>query len=690
MQPHSHAELEQFYLESETVDQEVFAEMRSNVLLVAGEHYTRRNSRFLSRLRDTRDLSDNQKLRLTKNHTQRITKSYHNSIISMAPGVSFSAKNESELQDQKAAELHEAIWADAKDRYHFEEMRDDWCDDFVTLGEIAVKLTWDPDAGELIGYEPSEADPQQPDMERPVHAGAFEWTRIEGFNLLRAPEARMMKQSHYLCERKMVNKELLEAKYPDKKTMIQESMDETMKVFDSTRNGYRSAGKEVLVKEWFFRPCRRYPNGYFFIQTKGGVLEEGELPFGIFPIETECFDKVQTAARGRSIVKTLRPYQAEINRSASKIAEHQITLGDDKLVLQNGAKVTAGVSLPGVRTVHVSGAEPTVMAGRDGSQYLEYMNSQITEMYNVSMVAEQSQEAVTGQMDPYALLFRAASQKKQFQRYVKRFERFLINIAKLYIKLAKHYLPEDYVVEAIGRSEAVNISEFKNAKDICYEVKVEAQSEDLETKFGKQLVLNHLMQYVGTKMDREDIGKMVRLMPYANFGEGFEDMTIDYDSATNDILSLDRGEQPPIGDYDNHPYMIRRLVNRVRKPDFKYLPPEIQQNYSEKIMLHQQAEAMRLEQIKAMESELIPTGGFLVSCDFYEADPADPSKTKRVRLPSEAIQWLIKMLQGQGKDLAQLEAMNQGSLAQMAQMLVQKKQGQAYNGMAPVPPARAA
>ncbi len=33
------------------------------------------------------------------------------------------------------------------------------------------------------------------------------------------------------------------------------------------------------------------------------------------------------------LVKQLRPYQEEINRAASKIAEHQRTLGDDRLLL---------------------------------------------------------------------------------------------------------------------------------------------------------------------------------------------------------------------------------------------------------------------------------------------------------------------------------------------------------------------
>jgi len=68
------SDLNSMFQKSEDADRELFAEMRSNILLVSGEHYSKKNNRFWNRLRDSRLLNVNQKLRLTKNHTQRITK----------------------------------------------------------------------------------------------------------------------------------------------------------------------------------------------------------------------------------------------------------------------------------------------------------------------------------------------------------------------------------------------------------------------------------------------------------------------------------------------------------------------------------------------------------------------------------------------------------------------------------------
>lgn len=684
---HDIAALNTLYTDAEGADQEVFAEMRSNVLLVSGEHYSKRQNSFYRRVKDSKDLSQELKLRLTKNHTQRICKTYVNNIMAMGPGVGFEPKDEQSNEDQKSAELHHAVWMDGMERYNLNDKMDDWCDNFVEIGEVAVKIFFDPSQGPIKAYHqavdedgtPMVDEQGQPaaDEKNPVFSGAFEFEEIYGFNLLRPVESKDLRTAAWLGLRKMVDRDRLlnqvGGKDSDKAKFIQASADETFMVFDGSRGGYRKTTNQVMVREYYFRPSPLYPEGYFYITTKEGILFEDKLPGGVFPIIVQPFDKIQTTPRGRSPIKTMRPYQAEINRSASKMAEHQITLGDDKLLIQNGTKISAGVALPGVRSVNYTGMQPEILQGRSGDQYLAYMQSQIAEMYEVMMVKEDSAEK-DGQLDPYALLFRSASQKKKFQRYSKRFEKFLLEVCKTYLSLAKIHMPDDQVISAIGSNERVNISEFKNASDLCYSVKIVPQADDVETKMGKQLVLNHVLQYVGAQLKPEDIGKIMRQMPYANFDKSFDDMTIDYDSAQNDILALDRGETPPIHIYDQHVYVVKRLVARMRQADFKYLSPQIQQTYANKIQVHEQMEAQRLLQLQRAEQGYIPSGGYLVTCDFYVNDPASPEKTRRARLPYESIQWLVKHLEAQGQSLDQLESMNQGAQGQLANMVSSQAQ----------------
>lgn len=695
---HSISDLNYLYSEGDSADQAIFAEMRSNLLLVAGEHYQKKESLFYRRIRDNRELNQEQKLRLTKNHIRKICQSYVNNIMSMTPGVGFSPKDEKSPHDQKVADMHHSVWRDAFERYQIDDLMDDWCDNFVELGEVAVKVFFDPSRGHVKGYD-HVADPEgnpvlnemgqlQPDTGSPIYSGEFVFEEIYAFNLLRPVECRDMRKAEWLAIRKMVGKDELLLRFTDEKVQqyIQDSVDDTMMVFDAAFGGYYKAKNQVSVREYYFRPCQKYPQGYFYISTKEGILAEGELPGGVFPIIVQAFDKIQTTPRGRSPVKQMRPYQAEVNRSASKMAEHQITLGDDKLLIQNGTKVSAGVALPGVRSINFTGAVPTILEGRNGSQYLEYMNSQISEMYMVMNVAEDTAENQAN-LDPYVLLFRSARQKKKFQRYIKRFEKFLIQVVKTYLSLAKIHLSGDELIYAVGKSEQINIPEFKSIPDLCYEVKVEAQSDDIETKLGKQIVLNHTLQYVGGQLKPEDIGKIMRQMPFANFDESFDDMTIDYDNSVNDILALDRGEQPPVNEYDNHIYSIKRLVSRVRKPDFKYLPPQVQSSYAQKIQAHQQIQTFQTMQIQRAEQGFIPTSGYLVTCDFYVTDPSDPTglKTRRARLPYQAVEWLVKQLETQGASQDQLHDMNQGAQSEMAQQFT--RMGGGGQGPSPISPA---
>lgn len=698
-------ELNQHYTDAESVDKPVFSEQRSNVLLVSGDHYQKKDSKFWGRVRDSKQISEQQKLRLTKNHIQKIAKTYVNNIMSRSPGVRPFPNNPKELADQKAAELHHSIWQFISDKQKLKKKKREWCQNFVNIGEAAVKVFYDPNLGEIIGYEQEMDELGQPVFEtdelgqpildeqgqpkpqasdRPVFSGGFSFETIHGFNLLRSKEAKTMDESKFLCYRKMTDIKELEKMLeedPDKEAklkFLQGAHEDVYTVFDASRGSYDKTQGQVMVREFYFRPCGEYPSGYFYITTPQGVLWEGPLPFGIFPILYVGFDEIETTPRARSIIKQLRPYQAEINRCASQIATHQITLGDDKLMIQSGTKLAPGGQVPGVRGIQYSGMPPTVLPGRSGEQYVGYMESQIEEMYRISNVLEDSEEKVM-QLEPMTMLYRNMKQQQKFSNYCEKFEGFLVEVCEVTLRLAKMSLKDDSLIPMIGKREMVNIAEFRSMDDLGFQIRLEPMSDDLETMMGKQMTLNHFLQYVGPQLGKDSIGQIMRAMPFANSEEAFSDLTLDYDNSVNDILALDRGEQVQAHQHDNHEYVIKRLINRMKQRDFEMLNPQIQQNYQAKLQEHEQVLAAQQAQIQAAKDGFIPTGGYMVTCDFYiQVDAKDPSKVKRVRLPYEAIQWLIKKLETQGTSFQNLENMHQSAVADIAQM-VMSQQGNQQN-----------
>lgn len=614
------ADLDKLFTESEQVDKREFAKMRSSLKLIAGEHYHRDSAGF-NYIRSSKEIAGDTKLRLTKNHVGRIARRYANHIATAIPGVAVKPKHERELQDQKAAELNQSVWVDFKESNDFKSVVNEFIDDFGNIGEVIAKVFYDPNK-KKVGIE-----------------------SIFAFNVLRCPSAKNIKQSPYYIVRKMVQVKDAQAAFPDHAEKIKESNDETFLVFQEGE--YRMNTKtEIMIREFYYRPCEEYPNGYYYIQIPGLILDEEELPGGVFPVCVERFEYIQTKCRGISLTEPLRPYQLEINRTASKIAEHQITLGDDKLILQNGAKLSAGVQLPGIRGITVSGPAPVVMEGRSGSQYVEYMLGQIKELYSVAEISEDDE--LQANLDPHTLLYRAASEKRRFSRYVMRFEGFLKEVCTKVLALAKFYYSEDDVVMAVGRNERVNISEFKNSAPSSVQIVVEPQSEDVESKLGRQLVMTNILQYVGSALDQASIGKLIKQLPYANIDESFSDLTLDYEIATNLVLALDRGEDPQIFPFEKHEYIISKLSKRMSEADFKFLHPYIQGNYQKQIeermaIMQAQKEALLREQ-----SGFIPDGGALIGVDYYVTDANNPERTRRARIPYAAVDWLVRKLEEQG------------------------------------------
>lgn len=676
-------DLNSLYKDSESVDKEIFSEMRSNILLVAGEHYTKNVNKHFARLRETNRLTESQRLRLTKNHIYRIVKTYTNAILDKAPGVQPTPKNESEMQDRKSAELNDAVWTDQVERNRVDSRIAKWADAFVGTGEVAVKIFWEPTKGALEGYYPLMdemgnpiIDPMTgqmvPDENSPKFTGDVCYEPIHGFNLMRDPSAKTMEDSPYLLLRKMVNKKHMAKVYgndPEKMKALEASSEKEFVVFDSNKATYKKEKDNILVKELFYKPCLEYPNGYFYIFTSAGVLEYGELPEGLFPIVWEGFDVYASTPRAKSIVKVARPYQAEINRAASQAATHQVTLGDDKVLYQAGSKLTQGALLPGVRGISYQGQQPTILPGRTGDQYIGYMQAQIEEMYRAVFLEEASKKE-NSQMDAYSMLYRSMGQQAIFKPYVEKFSRFLVNVAELTLRTCKAYMPEGMLVKAVGRNEYINISEFKSTSDLDYQIVIKPMSDSIDSMLGKQLTMQHLLQYVGKNLKPEDIGKMMKNMPFMNNEEMFGDMTIEYDNVTNDMLAIERGEMPSISPYADNQYYIKKLTHRMKQSDFKLLQPQMQQAYQQLVQAHQQEEVRKQQAIKAAQNEYIPTDGAMVAIDMYVPNPDPEKQPKRARVPQRAVEWLLKQLESQGMSLDKLEEMNEGALAEIAQQMM--------------------
>jgi hypothetical protein len=677
------ADLNRLYTDADSAHRSLLAEQRSNVLLVAGNHYSRRGTEYWRRIRHNKSLSGNQKLRLTKNHIQKITKTYINNIVSHAPGVRIVPKNKSEFADQKSAELHNSVWQDMKKRHNLDRFFHMQAKDFIELGESWAKIFFDPEEGQHLGVEEEVDDDgnvkKRKDGESVVlnnFTGDVTFERIFGFNVLTDPGARSWDECRYVIYRKMVDMKDLKEQFedrPDLQDKIVESSKGTFQLFEG-HGGYRqSTEKQTEIRETYWKPSPEYPNGYYWIGTETAILFKGELPHGLFPICHVGFDEASTSARSFSIIKQLRPYQAEINRAASKIAETQITF-DDKIVTQTGGSVSAGGIIHGLKHVRSSGPI-TYLPGRAGDQYLSYLQFQIEQMYFAGNVAEDSAQKGQQNLEPYTLLFRSMREKKQFSLYAQKFECFIKEVAFKALTYAKKNYSSKMVIQVIDKKDRVNIDEFKSEDDLGFEIALEEVTDDIESMMGQQIALNHVLQFAGDKLSAEDAGQIISSMPLINDKNMLGDLTIDYDNFKSDVVSMDNGKFVPAEATDNHEYYVKKLTNRIKMKDFDFLPDPVKSNYDIKLRQHQQFLEQQMQDAAAATAGFIPSGGFLVTTDIRVPRADDPSKNERAKVPVEALAWLIERLEKQGQSQALFQSIPESSQADIGQTMALQAAG---------------
>lgn len=663
---------------AKSLDRDAVAEMRTNILMVAGEHYTKRMNETFARSRSANTSHDtNPKLRITKNNIYRAHKLYTSSISSLTPGVTVSPRNELELQDRKSAELNKSVWEYLKAKYKVKALFRDALSDFCGPGECVYVLKFDPKAGRRKGFAPlldengnpvvDELGQPMPDESSPVFAGEFLLERRYAHNMFRDPSTQQMKDSRWVGFDIVESKKELLERYendPEKRKAIVDSSEDYV-VFDANKAGYTSEKDQTVIHEIFVKPCHAYPDGYFYQFTKAGMLEQGPLPEGIWPVIWKGFDEHPTKVRATSPIKIARPFQAEINRASSQAALASVTIGEDKILYQAGSDLTQGSLLPGVRGLKYNGEAPTILPGRSGEQFFSYIDRQYVEMDRALLIDQIDLEKMNN-LDPYALLFKSMSTQKKFAEYAEKFGEWMVEFVETLLALAKIYLDDDEMIAACGKAEFINIAEFRATEPLHYRIHVEEQDETIETKLGKQLVLNQILQYSSGQLERNDIGKLITQMPFGNWKYVFSDFTIDETNTQNDFLAIERGEIPKISPRDNSEYALAQVAKRKKERDYSLLHPFVQSLYDQYEQYHSQKLQQETMAAKAMQSEMIPTAGAMIACDMYVANE-DPSKApKRVRVPYQALDWLVNTLAQQGATLDKMEAMNQGQVLDLA------------------------
>lgn len=670
------------YSEAVAADKDLFAEMRTNVKLRNGNHFNKSASRMIDEFRSKGVISKDDKIRITKNSIHRITNEYINATMTRKPNAVAAPFNDGELEDIKNAEMANSVLAWIRETNNWDTEKGEYVHDQNVIGEAYAVVSFDDQYGKVVHTEATIDENGIVVSSEEYKEGRIKIDKRFGFDAKRDPNCRGgFQHCRFVIFDKLVDKEeaanIVKQYAPDKVSALQDFIggNGVITVFDSANGSFSSENSKVLFREMFVRPCHEYPNGKYVLFNELFIVHSMDLPLGIFPVFQLGFDTITTTPRCSSIIRVARPYQIEINRAASKIVEHQVTLGDDKVFLPNNGKVTNQSTMSGQRVYSVPTA-PVVMQGRTGEQFISYIDSELVKLYQACgvdyLLADKQQQSA----DPYALLYRSITQKAVFTPYLEKYEAFEKEVFKCALALARGYLTDFNMIKVVGKKEAVNIQAFKAMATDAYDIKIEATSSDTETRFGKILTTIQTLQYAGNNMEPEQIGQLIKQLPYGNKSEIFNPLTVNYDTAVNIVLGLDRGEMPEVPQYSNIDYILKALANRTVQSDFRYLPPNVVNNYWTLIKQLENIKSQQMLQAQQAQQGMIPMSGFLVTCNASMEGP--DGRVQRVKIPADALAWLVEKAKAQGLQVQQMLALPdqmQGEIASINQQPMPQADG---------------
>lgn len=667
------------FQDSKSILTDHLSESRTNVNLFVGLHFSKKTKTNLSRAVSQSANDSETKIRVTKNHTNTICKYIINSILGLAPSGAIVPNNPSEIQDQKSAELHGAVWEDFSNRNKFKDHVRKWAHDYVVIGEVWINQFWDDSKGRLLGMEQT-VDPVTGEVtgEKAVHEGDVVLERVWSWDVRMDTGAKSHDEAEWIGYEKMVSQDKIIKTFGDTEEIrraCKSDMDETYSIFDTQKADYKNEKGKVLLRQMYWRPCYQYPRGYFAYFTKDIILAEGELPTDkdgnvFFPLKHVGFDEIPTSPRSASVIRVIRPDQVEVNRCASSIAQIQATCGMDKMIIPVGGEVSADTTKAGIRMIKVPGGKASAdyIQGRSGEQFLNTMTGAISEMYRKTGVPEVF-DAKTQDTDILASLYKDERQSVQFSMYAEKFGDFIRDIMMETLRLKKAYMRDDAFVAAVGKSERINIPEFRAAADLGFQIKIEAQTGNLQSRYGKHIALTNVLQYIGTNLDKNTTGMLMKQLPFLNSEEIFSDYTLQYETARNIMLALDRGEVPDIVTSGEPEYFFKQLEMRKYKADFQFLPFQVQNNYLAQIEQYKALYNQNLAEVQRAKDGFIPADGPTVPVEgMYEIVQGSngQGKQQRVQVPQSSIKWLIEQLQAQKIAFGQIETLTLGQQAEMA------------------------
>lgn len=400
-----------------------------------------------------------------------------------------------------------------------------------------------------------------------------------------------------------------------------------------TQSGFNGIGQTgaqemidnaAVVKEYYERPCEKYPNGRLIVVANNKTLYVSDSPYsgpeqGDWHPYSECrWEIVPGRFWGKSPLDNAVEIQRQINSIDSTVILTRKTMAvPQKLVPQGSIVKGQWTGMPGQQVEYRQGADgskPEIFpaVGVDNTVFTE--REQRVE--DLKMVTG-AMDILSGDRPPGVtaasalnLLFEVGTGK--LFPILDRWKMFIEQSQKKQLRLiaTKYKEPrEQFIQMLISRNKELTEDQLKNfigqdLYDNC-NVVIEAGSNIPKLKAGEQASLLEIAQ-LGVLNLEDPANKKEFLNRFGiqgfDSGYGKDAQRAAWENSILDNMTIDPSKKPVILQSDNDDIHIAIHEDRTKEPSFLDLPFEIQQAYFMHIEEHRnkKAEAEQQQMMQAM------------------------------------------------------------------------------------------
>ncbi|MEQ6049488.1 hypothetical protein U2I53_10620 [Lysinibacillus capsici] len=408
--------------------------------------------------------------------------------------------------------------------------------------------------------------------------------------------------------------------------------------------GYRGKSMQLknhaIVKEYYERPTKKYPNGRFIVVANNKVLSLSELPYKVgddekrdFPFVLARSIKKPAQFWGGSVLERIIPIQRRYNALRNRKAEYLNLVSIGQWYEPEGA-LDEDVELdnsPGniIRYRPVNGGKPEPVSFPNlPASFENEIQTLLNEFTAISGVSELSRysQAPSGVKSGVALSIANEQDNTRISNTAANLAQCIKLMGKQWLRLYRQFVKEPRVLRTVGRDRDVEVSDWTVSQLKSDDVIIENSSALAETPAQRrQMVFDMLTAGLFNKEETSPISnaareKILEMLEYGNWeGSMMEMQRLQEQKAKRENMRFKQGQPIMINDYDDdvlHIEMHNRLRMSAEYEDILNSPQgmEIDQMLREHIEMHRQRIMMRQmeqlqQQIAAQQSQTTINGG---------------------------------------------------------------------------------